>query len=247
MATRNYHLQSQPIPDGFQIYEDWVDVAGIHVRKSAAIAFAMSRAGWIELERDYVNQHDKNAIQVLGCNKGWFGTKRRLIGYLPRDVARRVVENGFWGLIRPRLLKTCVGDTDFVEVVLQILGPKGKQYEYNPPKKERGRHYTDYVERVKQLKLEKRNKDAINLLLELIGKVEKEARTQRGTGNIPTWYHEQLAILYRKEKQYENEVQILERHERQTIKLGKERTHLIDRLIKARQLRDKKLAQQKSS
>lgn len=247
MTTRSYHLQSQPIPDGFQIYEDWVDVAGIHVRKSAAIAFVMSRAGWIELERDYVNQHDKNAIQVLGCNKGWFGTKRRLIGYLPRDVSRRVVENGFWGLIRPRLLKTYVGDTDFVEVVLQILGPKGKQYEYNPPKKGRGRHYTDYVERVKQLKLEKRNKDAINLLLELIGKVEKEARTQRGTGNIPTWYHEQLAILYRKEKQYENEVQILERHERQTIKLGKERTHLIDRLIKARQLRDKKLAQQKSS
>ena len=114
---------------------------------------------------------------------------------------------------------------------MQILGPKGRQYEYNPPKKERGRHYTDYVERVKQLKIEKRNKDAINLLLELIGKVEKEARTRRETGNIPTWYHEQLAILYRKEKQYENEVQILERHERQTIKLGKERTHLIDRLI----------------
>lgn len=247
MATRSYHLQSQPIPNGFQIYEDWVDVAGIHVRRSAALAFVRSRAGWIELRRDYRNQHDKNAIQVIGCNKGWFGTKRRLIGYLPRDVARRVMENGFWGLIQPRLLKTYVGDTEFVEVVLQIIGPKGKQYKYNPPKKEKGGHYTDYVERVKQLKLEKRNKDAINLLLELIGKVEKEVRTQRSAGGVPTWYHEQLAILYRKEKQYENEVRILERYERLAIKHGGERTEMIGRLIKARQLRDKKLTQQKAS
>jgi len=152
MTTRKYHLQDQKIPDGFQIFEDRLEVAGVSFRKSDAASFAKSGTGWLELERDYDNKHDKNAIKVIGCNKEFFGTKRRFIGYVPKDVAKRIVTNAFWGKIQPRLLKTYVGDGGFVEILFQILGPEGQKYKYNPPKAGGGGHYTDYVERVKQLK-----------------------------------------------------------------------------------------------
>ena len=242
MTTRKYHLQNQKIPDGFQIFEDRLEVAGVSFRKSDAASFAKSGTGWLELERDHGNKHDKNAIKVIGCNKGFFGTKRRFIGYVPKDVAKLVVTNGFWGRIQPQLLKTYVGADGFVEILFQILGPEGQKYKYNPPKLGTDGHYTDYVERIKQLKAEKKNEEAIKLLLKLVGEIEKEAKVQGKGWGVAPWYYEQLAILYRKEKQYDNEVEILERYEGQPKAPGAGSEKLAERLIKARQLRDKKRA-----
>ncbi len=83
MSTRSYHLGEQEIPDGFQIFEERLEVAGVSFRKEDAAAFASATDGWLELERDLGNKHDRNAIKVIGCNKGFFGTKRRFIGYVP--------------------------------------------------------------------------------------------------------------------------------------------------------------------
>ncbi len=168
---REYHLQDHEIPEGFQIFEERLEVAGVSFRKTDAISFAKSSNTWLELERDIGNKHDKNAIKVVGCSKGFFGTKRRFIGYVPKDVSELVVTNGFWGQVKPRLLKTYVGSGDFVEILFQLLGPKGKKYEYSPSKPGTGEHYTDYVERVKQLKSENRNEEAIELLLKLVPSV----------------------------------------------------------------------------
>lgn len=136
MTTKNYHLQDQKIPDGLQIFEERLEVAGVSFRKSDAASFAESGNGSLELERDQSNKHDKNAIKVIGCNEGFFGTKRRFIGYVPKDVAKLIVTNGFWGKIQPRLLKTYVGGGGFVEILFQILGPEGQKHKYNPPKSE---------------------------------------------------------------------------------------------------------------
>ncbi|RLB24349.1 MAG: hypothetical protein DRG73_04015 [Deltaproteobacteria bacterium] len=215
MAKRKYHLQEQPIPEGFHIYEDRLEVAGVSFRKNDAAAFAKSKHLWLELEREQENKHDKNAIRVIGCSKGLFGTKRRFIGYVPKDVAKKIVEGGFWGKVRPRLLKTYVGAGGFVEILFQLLGPKGQKFQFSPPKTQEGGHYTEYVERVKQLKAENKNEEAIELLLKLVDEIEKEAQ-KRGEGwGVAPWYYEQLAILYRKEKRYDDEVQILERYEAQ--------------------------------
>lgn len=239
---REYHLQDQEIPEGFQIFEDRLEVAGVSFRKADATSFAKSGTKWLELERDIGNKHDKNAIKVVGCSKGFFGTKRRFIGYVPKDVSKLVVANGFWGQVQPRLLKTYVGSGGFVEILFQLLGPKGKKYEYSPPKSGTGGHYTDYVERVKQLKAEKRNEEAIKLLLKLVNETEKEAKSQGEGWGVAPWYYEQLAILYRKEKQYDNEVEILERYARQPKAPGAGPEKLAERLKKAREVRNKKLA-----
>jgi len=239
---KEYHLQDQEIPEGFQIFEDYLEVAGVSFRKGDATSFAKSGKKWLELERDNGNVHDKNAIKVIGCCKGFFGTKRRFIGYVPKDVAKLVVTNGFWDQVQPRLLKTYIGSGGFVEILFQLLGPKGKKYEYSPAESSSGGHYTEYVERIKQLKAEKKNEEAVKLLLKLVDEIEKEAKSQGEGWGVAPWYYEQLAILYRKEKQYDNEVGILERYQRQAKAPSAIPGKLAERLVKAQELRNKNRA-----
>ncbi|SMP46246.1 hypothetical protein SAMN06295888_1041 [Desulfonatronum zhilinae] len=242
MAKSKYHLQVQEIPEGFQIFEDRLEVAGVSFRKSDAAAFAASKNGWLKLEREADNKHDKNAIKVIGCSKGFFGTKRRFIGYVPKDASKKVMERGFWGKVKPRLLKTYVGDSGFVEILFQILGPKGQKYQFDPPKSHEGGHYTEYVERVKQLKAENRLDEAIELLLKLVDQTEKEARGHGKAMGVAPWYYEQLAIIYRKDKRYSDEVQILERYENQPKAPGAGPEKLAERLVKARKVKDNQRA-----
>ena len=72
-----------------------------------------------------------------------------------------------------------------------------------------GRHYTEYVETVEELK---RNGDldgAEKLLLSLVNATEAESRAQNW--GVAPWYYEQLAIVYRKRGEQRNELAILER------------------------------------
>jgi hypothetical protein len=103
----------------------------------------------------------------------------------------------------------------------------------------KGRHYTEYVKSVQQLKREKKYQEVIDLLLMLIDAVEREAKLDKacgGDGFCAPWYYEQLAIIYRKEKQYSEEVLILERLQEQNNYLHET---AVKRLEKARELLNK--------
>ena len=118
-------------------------------------------------------------------------------------------------------------------------------------------HYTDSVETIKNLKREGKNTEAIELLKKCVDATESESvkensksihndkfaflREGRANTNwgVAPWYYEQLAILYRKEKQYEKEIEILERYEKQPKAPGIGPKKLAERLIKARVLADK--------
>jgi hypothetical protein len=240
MPSANYHPDD--IPEGFQIFEERLEVAGISHWKQDAAAFVRGKHLWLELERDAANPHDKNAIRVIGCSKGLFSTKRYFIGYVPAHVAEAIVEGRYFERVRPKLLKTWLGDTGYVEVLFQILGPKGERYEYEQadptslPQSQLGKqlHYTDFVSQVKYLKQAKRHEEAIELLLKLIDETEREAKRERC--GVAPWYYEQLALLYRKEKRVGDEVAILERYERQPKAPGVGPGKLAERLKKARTL-----------
>ncbi|MDD5748529.1 MAG: hypothetical protein PHP64_05740, partial [Actinomycetota bacterium] len=77
----------------------------------------------------------------------------------------------------------------------------------------KGKHYTEYVEDIKRLKREGSKDTVESLLLMLVDATEEEDRYEK-MGVAPWFYHE-LAILYRKEGRYSDEVDILERYERQ--------------------------------
>ena len=123
-----------------------------------------------------------------------------------------------------------------------------------------GEHYVESVDKIKQLKREEKYGEAIDLLLKCINATEAESskansiplhseefswlsegRTNNGWGVAP-WYYEQLAIIYRKDKQYAKEVEILERYEKQRKAPGIGPQKLAERLAKARTLLNKSRA-----
>jgi len=76
-----------------------------------------------------------------------------------------------------------------------------------------GRHYTDYVGTIKELKRNNQYPEAISILLQCADAVEEEATANRW--GLAPWYYEQLAIIYRKQKDPVNEIKILERFAKQ--------------------------------
>jgi hypothetical protein len=82
----------------------------------------------------------------------------------------------------------------------------------------RGRHYTEYVDQVKQLKRDGKAEEAEALLLALLDAVEAENKAEK-LGVAP-WYYEQLAIIYRQRKAYAAEIGVLERADAQPHRNG---------------------------
>ena len=80
---------------------------------------------------------------------------------------------------------------------------------------------------------------AMRLLLEEIGCQEAESRSS-GLGVAP-WYYEQLAIIYRKLGQHEEELAVLERYDRQIKAPGARPALLKIRLEKVRARRSTQL------
>lgn len=130
MSIAKYHLSTQPIPEGFQIFEDNVLVAGVNFQRAEVLAFAKADNVWLELERDSENIHDSNAIKVIGCCKTLQNFERHFIGFVPRGLSKVIIEKNYFKTIQPRLSKTYVDDYGYIEVLFQILGPKGMKKEF---------------------------------------------------------------------------------------------------------------------
>ena len=69
-------------------------------------------------------------------------------------------------------------------------------------------HFTDAVDAIKQLKRERRHDEAEELLKWCITQAEADDEF----ADPPPWYYKHLAIVYRKDDRYEDEVRILERY-----------------------------------
>ncbi len=110
---------------------------------------------------------------------------------------------------------------------MRFFKPKDKPGEYN------GRHYTEYVDEATELKRQGKADEAAALLLALVDATEAEAKAEKII--VAPWYYEQLAIVYRGQKDYAAEVAILERYAKQP---HGPKNKLLDRLKKARALRD---------
>jgi len=98
----------------------------------------------------------------------------------------------------------------------------------------------DYITKVKELKRQKEHSQAIEMLLKIVDTEEKEAKIksrQQGFRWTPApWAYNQLAIIYRKEKRYNDEVAILERYMQQEGAKGNGESKMEQRLKKAKEL-----------
>lgn len=99
-----------------------------------------------------------------------------------------------------------------------------------------GKHFTDYVDDIKELKRQQRYEEAIDLLKQCVELTESQVNVVGEGWGVAPWYYEQLAIIYRKQKQYHQEVEILERYASQPKAPGVGPKKLAERLVKAREL-----------
>jgi tetratricopeptide (TPR) repeat protein len=192
------------------------------------------------------NPYDPNAVAVVSEE---YGT----LGHLSREDALR-----YQGVFQALMRKSCLGETrasliggtrkkPSFGVVLDLLEPDqllervdegGKAIVRARTGDLQGRHYTTFVEAVKALKRENKLQEAEELLLNLIEAVEEEAAKEKEWTLAP-WYYEQLGVVYRKQKRYEDEVKILRRF---LAHPGGKSQSVKSRLEKAQKLLDQQTA-----
>ena len=127
------------------------------------------------------NPHDPNAIEIMGCTPGLFGVRRRPFGYILRESAKAMVDAKIDGIIRPRLLKTYISTSGFLEILFQIIGPAESFDALAVPEPNDGAYYTEFVPRIEWLKRHGRHEKAISILLKLVDEVEDESE-RKGWG-----------------------------------------------------------------
>ena len=83
-------FEEKPEDHGYLVFHS--DVAGTSFRLKEVKAWVNSSNKSLELERDPDNEHDENAIKVIGVSKGFFfGYNKRHIGFVDRRTASKEI------------------------------------------------------------------------------------------------------------------------------------------------------------
>lgn len=114
-----------PIPNGFQIYDEG-QVQGLKYREMAVNNFFKGSNQTLTLERDSNNAHDPNAIKVIGVSDKF----REFIGYIPKEISKKIIDRGLLQDIKVRLIRIYEADNGYKEISFQILRPKNKKEKY---------------------------------------------------------------------------------------------------------------------
>lgn len=121
MFVENY---LPPIPKGQGILAQ-AEVAGTSYRAENVWRFAYGENQSLVLEAEPACPHDENAIRVLGrfTHKGKTHTVH--IGYIPREIAKEIIEGDYLESISPRLRRIWIGDQpSYCAVRFDLLADK---------------------------------------------------------------------------------------------------------------------------
>ena len=94
-----------PIPDGWRIWANDVEVAGVNHRIDIAIAFAQADEQSLRLEPERTNLHGEcRAVKVLGSAQRDGLVQQYFLGYVPKDIAASLPAE-----FQPRIKNISVG------------------------------------------------------------------------------------------------------------------------------------------
>lgn len=130
MVISKRHLAEQPIPTGMQIYQDWIEVAGVPHHRDAALRFVRGKQLSLAFRPEPTNPHDASAIQIIGIVHHGNRAEQLHLGYLPAEIAAKVAVSGLAGQVAPRLKYTGLKDSGYIVIELQLLGPSGQKQAY---------------------------------------------------------------------------------------------------------------------
>ncbi len=118
-----------PIPKGMRIFTS-TEIVGIAHYRGDAIKFVNEKGQRLRLAPEPTNQNDPNAIRVTGLSIAAGRENTRVLGYLNRILARTIISGGFVNEVLPRLWSAWVSSQDFVNVELDLVGPKPRFEEF---------------------------------------------------------------------------------------------------------------------
>jgi len=120
-----------PYADNLQIFVPQVRTAGLQHYKSALLKFAGCGNPYLEFEQEPQNPHDPNAIKVMGKAKGLFGTKAYFLGYVPAELAKQIIEGGYYNRVSPRIRYLRISAEGWLDLEFDLLGPKGEKKSFH--------------------------------------------------------------------------------------------------------------------
>jgi hypothetical protein len=126
MSTNQYF--KVPIPSGYRIFFNQMEVSGVGYRKSELAKALSGKQMTLGIEAEPNNKHDKNALKIIAFKKWLFGTKKLHIGYVPKEVAQTIALKNLNKGLLPRLKEIWVGDKGGVKVNIDILGLKSEYH-----------------------------------------------------------------------------------------------------------------------
>jgi hypothetical protein len=187
-------------------------------------------------------------IAHYGLQDWWLATfserERRYLDerYQPLNLPPHTLTQGKWASPGPaatflNALSTWVTrreDASIAERIHSKVDELGRERPTVGPGYHKGRHFTTYVTDVRNLKKSGKLKEAETLLLELVDATEAQSAVE-GLGVAP-WYYEELANIYRKQREYAKEVAVLDKFAIRKHAPGVTPPKLRERLEKARQL-----------
>ena len=119
------------IPTGMQIFEHGLGIAEVNKRYHDARKFAKRSKRRIILEPASGYKDDPIAIRVIGKSKGWFFENSKCIGYVPADIAKKLMITEMGDKVIARLQLISIDYKHSIEIRFNILGPKDDYEKYS--------------------------------------------------------------------------------------------------------------------
>lgn len=113
-----------PIPTGYRIFFEEMEISGVSFRKSEAIKAFSGKQVSLAIEPEPDNKKDQNALKVVALKKGFFSTKKLHIGYVPKAIAKIITTKNLNNELLPRPKEFWIGDKGGIKISIDILGLK---------------------------------------------------------------------------------------------------------------------------
>jgi hypothetical protein len=116
-----------PIQVGYEIYYENLEIEEIQDRQDSVWQFIQGSSQLLEWEQEPSNPKDPFAIKIFGISEQVFSTRHEMLGYVPGNIAKEVVNGGLWPFLQLRLDSIYVANHGHIAIRFQILGPIRKK------------------------------------------------------------------------------------------------------------------------
>ena len=116
-----------PLPASYQIYVSRPTVAGLQHHGQEALRFIGGSNHSLRLELEPDNNAAPIEIKLIGV----ITSGECLLGYLPAELAKRIIGSGLFDVVQARLTRLHVGNDGSVGIQYQLIGPKERKPQFD--------------------------------------------------------------------------------------------------------------------